>query len=88
MTRNQYINHLDKMYAAVMEVIKLQADTQKTYGTFHTGGLEDERAKKTEKMLLDLAQRYYEDGAVSRRIREEHLERGEAEQDELDLGGK
>jgi hypothetical protein len=49
--------------------------------------LEEDRNKKTIKMIEDVATRLYEDGAISQRIREEKILAGEPEQEELDLGG-
>lgn len=85
MTRNKYISHLDEMYAAVMNLIKLDAEAHRLHGQYKPGGIEEDRAKKTEKMVLDLATRFYEDGAISRRIREENLLNGRGEQDEFDF---
>ena len=50
--------------------------------------LEEDRNKKTIKMMDELATRLYEDGAISQRIREEKIRAGEPEQEEMDLGGE
>lgn len=86
MTREKYIRHLDDLFGAVKQVMHIHAEAIKTYGVFKPGGMEEDRAKKTEKMIEDLATRIYEDGAVSRRIREENLANGNLEQEEFDYG--
>lgn len=88
MTRSEYIVHLDAMRMDLVAIISnhykvLQAKGKLTRAT----NLEEERNKKTLKMLEDLATRLYEDGAISQRIREEKILAGEPEQEEMDLVG-
>ena len=88
MTRSEYIAHLEVMRTDVMAILSnhykvLQAKGKLTKAT----NLEEERNKKTLKMLEDLSTRLYEDGAISQRIREEKIRAGEPEQEEMDLGG-
>lgn len=87
MTRQTYIHHLDDLYAAVQQVMQVRAKAIQTHGVFKPGGIEEDRAKKTDKMIEDLAIRIFEDGAVSRRIREENIANGRLEQEELDFSG-
>jgi hypothetical protein len=89
MTRSEYIAHLEVMRTDVMAILSnhykvLQAKGKLTKAT----NLEEERNKKTLKMLEDLATRLYEDGAISQRIRDEKILAGEPEQEEMDLGGE
>ena len=89
MTRSEYIAHLDVMRMDLVAIISnhykvLQAKGKLTKAT----NLEEERNKKTLKMLEDLSTRLYEDGAISQRIREEKILAGEPEQEEMGLGGE
>ena len=92
MTRQDYILHLDKMREAVQKIIDFDdAEVHDKGSLSDPTPLEADRAKKTRKMLDDLADRLYEDGAVSERVRNDKIGRGEFEQAEFtftDAGGK
>lgn len=88
MTRTEYIAHLEVMRTDVMAILGnhykvLNAKGKLTKATT----LEEDRNKKTIKMMDELATRLYEDGAISQRIREEKIRAGEPEQEEMDLVG-
>ena len=88
MTRTEHIAHLEVMRMDVMAILgnhykMLEAKGKLTKAT----NLEEDRNKKTIKMIEDVATRLYEDGAISQRIREEKILAGEPEQEEMDLGG-
>ena len=89
MTRTEYIAHLEVMRTDVISILNnhynvLKAKGRLTKATY----LEEERNKKTLKMLEDLSTRLYEDGAISQRIRDEKIRAGEPEQEEMDFGGE
>ena len=84
MTRADHIAHLDTMRKAVLDVIKFHHETIADNGKLaKPTTLEEDRAKKTEKMLEDLAVRLYEDGAISERVKTERLLAGDSEQAEF-----
>lgn len=84
MTRADYISHLDTMRKAVHDIIKFHRETIADNGKLaKPTELEEERAKKTEKMLHDLETRLYEDGAISERVKTERLLAGDREQAEF-----
>ena len=84
MTRQDYIYHLDALRKGLLELMQFDAKTKKRLGALSNPELlEMDRAKKTAKMFDDLAVRLYEDGAVSERIRQEKLMRGDVEQSEI-----
>ena len=84
MTRQDYIFHLDTLRKGLLELMKFDADKKTTDGDISQPTvLEIDRAKKTQKMFDDLAVRLYEDGAVSERVRNEKLLKGEVEQAEI-----
>lgn len=84
MTRQDYIMHLDALRKGLLELMAFDAKTTKRLGKLtNPEVLEEDRAKKTAKMFDDLAVRLYEDGAVSERIRQEKLMRGDVEQSEI-----
>ena len=89
MTRTEYIAHLEVMRTDVIAILRnhykvLEAKGQLAKATT----LEEDRNKKTLKMMEDLATRLYEDGAISQRIRDEKFRAGEPEQEEMDFGGE
>ena len=84
MTRHDYIYHLDALRKGLLELMAFDAKTQKRLGKLTNPEiLEEDRAKKTEKMLEDLAVRLYEDGAISERVKTERLLAGDSEQAEF-----
>ena len=84
MTRQDYIFHLDKLRQAVVEVIEHDRKYKERNGNISAPTvLEEERAKKTQKMFDDLVTRLYEDAAVSEKVKQELLQRGDFEQAEL-----
>lgn len=88
MTRTEYIAHLEVMRTDVMAILGNHYKVLKAKGKFAKATtLEEDRNKKTIKMMDDLATRLYKDGAISQRIREEKIRAGEPEQEEMDLVG-
>ena len=88
MTRTEYIAHLEVMRMDVMAILGNHYKVLKAKGRLtEATTLEEDRNKKTIKMIEDVATRLYEDGAISQRIREEKILVGEPEQEEMDLGG-
>ena len=88
MTRTEYIAHLEVMRTDVMAILGNHYKVLNAKGTLAKATtLEENRNKKTIKMIDDLATRLYEDGAISLRIHEEKIRAGEPEQEEMDLGG-
>lgn len=84
MTRQDYINHLDALRKGVSKIIKFDREEKdKNGGLSNPTPLEEERAKKTQKMLDDLVVRLYEDAAVSEKVKQEKLLAGDLEQAEL-----
>lgn len=89
MTRSKYIAHLEVMRTDVMAILGNHYKVLKAKGKLTKAtNLEEDREKKTIKMMEDLATRLYEDGAISQRIRDEKILAGEPEQEEMDLGGE
>ena len=84
MTRQDYINHLDALRKGVSKIIKFDREEKdKNGGLSMPTRLEDERAKKTQKMFDDLVVRLYEDAAVSEKIKHEKILAGDLEQAEI-----
>lgn len=84
MTRQDYINHLDTMRRGVLKLMEYDRSQKNLNGPLvGATTLEDDRAKKTQKMLEDLAVRLYEDAAVSEKVKIEKLEAGNMEQAEM-----
>jgi hypothetical protein len=83
MTRTDYIAHLENLRKAVANIIAYDMAVEKAQGKAILSAIEDERRKKTSKMLFDLHVRLYEDGAVSERQRREAYINGDYEQAEL-----
>ena len=74
MTRQDYINHLDALRKGVEKIVKFDQEEKDKNGRLsNPTPLEDERAKKTQKMLDDLVIRLYEDAAVSEKVKQEKL---------------
>lgn len=89
MTRSEYIAHLEVMRTDVMDILGNHYKVLKAKGKLAKAtNLEEDREKKTIKMMEDLATRLYEDGAISQRIRDEKILAGEPEQEEMDFGGE
>lgn len=88
MTRTEYIAHLEVMRTDVMAILGNHYKVLNAKGNLTKATtLEEDRNKKTIKMMDELATRLYEDGAISQRIREEKIRAGEPEQEEMDLVG-
>lgn len=84
MTRQDYIYHLDALRKGVLKIIAFDREEKdKNGGLSKPTSLEQERAKKTQKMFDDLVVRLYEDAAVSEKIKHEKLLAGDIEQAEL-----
>ena len=84
MTRQDYINHLDALRKGVEKIVKFDKEEKDKNGRLsNPTPLEDERAKKTQKMLDDLVIRLYEDAAVSEKVKQEKLLAGDLEQAEI-----
>ena len=84
MTRQDYIIHLDKLRQAVVEIIAHDRRYKELNGDINQPtALEEDRAKKTGKMFDDLVVRLYEDAAVSEKVKQEKLLKGEFEQAEI-----
>lgn len=84
MTRQDYINHLDALRCGVLKLIEYDRGQKNLNGPLvGATTLEDDRAKKTQKMFDDLVVRLYEDAAVSEKVKIEKLEAGDMEQAEM-----
>lgn len=84
MTRQDYINHLDALRRGVLKLMKFDKKEKDLNGPLvGATTLEDDRAKKTQKMFEDLTVRLYEDAAVSEKVKIEKLEAGDMEQAEM-----
>ena len=84
MTRQDYIMHLDRLRAGVVELIGYDRKKKELDGPLvGATTLEDDRAKKTQKMFEDLAVRLYEDAGVSEKVKGEKLQAGDLEQAEM-----
>lgn len=79
MNRKEYIDALDGVYKRVKEL----RDAFGLIRLTDAEPMEDERRKKTAKMIDDLADRLYEDGAISSRIAADNAAAGKGEQDDL-----
>jgi hypothetical protein len=89
MTRSEYIAHLEVMRTDVMAILGNHYKVLKAKGRLTKATtLEEDRNKKTIKMIEDVDTRLYEDGAISQRLRDEKILAGEPEQEEMDLGGE
>ena len=83
MTRQDYINHLDALRRGVLKLMEFDKKEKDLNGPLvGATTLEDDRAKKTQKMFEDLTVRLYEDAAVSEKVKIEKLEAGDREQSE------
>ena len=84
MTRQDYINQLDALRRGVLKLRDFDKKQRDLNGPLvGATTLEDDRAKKTQKMLEDLTVRLYEDAAVSEKVKIEKLEAGDMEQAEM-----
>ena len=84
MTRQAYIFHIDHLRQAVIEIMNHDAKYRKDNGNLNAPTvLEEDRAKKTQKMFEDLVTRLYEDAAVSEKVKQEKLQNGDFEQAEI-----
>lgn len=83
MTRTDYIAHLENLRKAVANIIAYDMAVEKAQGKPMLSSIEEDRKKKSDKMLFDLHVRLYEDGAVSERQRREAYLKGDFEQAEL-----
>ena len=84
MTRQDYIMHLDGLRRGVLKLIEFDMKQKDLNGPLvGATTLEDDRAKKTQKMFEDLVVRLYEDAAVSEKVKIEKLESGDMEQAEM-----
>lgn len=84
MTRQDYINHLDALRRGVLKLMEFDKKEKDLNGPLvGATTLEDDRAKKTQKMFDDLTVRLYEDAAVSEKVKIEKLEAGDMEQAEI-----
>ena len=79
MNRKEYIDALDGVYKRVKEL----RDAFGLIRLTDAEPMEDDRRKKTAKMIDDLADRLYEDGAISSRIAADNAAAGKGEQDDL-----
>ena len=84
MTRQDYIMHLDTLRRGVLKLMEFDRKQRDLNGPLvGATTLEDDRAKKTQKMFDDLTVRLYEDAAVSEKVKIEKLEAGDMEQAEI-----
>ena len=84
MTRQDYIMHLDMLRRGVLKLMEFDKKEKDLNGQLvGATTLEDDRAKKTQKMFEDLTVRLYEDAAVSEKVKHEKLLAGDIEQAEL-----
>lgn len=84
MTRQDYISHLDHLRQAVVEIMHHDAKYRRNNGNLNAPTvLEEDRAKKTQKMFEDLVTRLYEDAAVSEKVKQEKFQNGDFEQSEI-----
>lgn len=84
MTRQDYIFHLEHLRQGVIDLMSYDMDYVKRHGKLaNPTTLEEDRAKKTQKMFDDLVTRLYEDGAVSGRVKQDKIAAGELEQAEI-----
>ena len=84
MTRQDYIYHLDTLRKGVSDIIEFDRKNNDTNGPrIGATELENDRAKKTQKMFEDLVVRLYEDAAVSEKVKKEKILAGDLEQAEI-----
>lgn len=84
MTRQDYIMHLDTLRRGVLKLKEFDRKQRELNGPLVGATLlEDDRAKKTQKMFENLVTRLYEDAGVSEKVKQEKLMNGEPEQAEI-----
>lgn len=79
MMRQEYIAGLEEIRKRMIEIGQAFAAVYLTDAT----GMESDRRKKTAKLVGDLADRLYEDIAISAKVAADKAEAGQAEQDDL-----
>ena len=79
MMRQEYIAGLEEIRKRMIEIGKAFAFVDLTDAT----GMERDRRKKTAKLVGDLADRLYEDIAISAKVAADKAEAGQGEQDDL-----
>lgn len=79
MIRQEYIAGLEKVRKRMIEIGQAFAAVDLTDAT----GMERDRRKKTAKLIGDLADRLYEDIAISAKVAADKAEAGQGEQDDL-----
>ena len=79
MMRQEYIAGLEEIRKRMIEIGQAFAVVDLTDAT----GMERDRRKKTAKLVGDLADRLYEDIAISAKVAADKAEAGQGEQDDL-----
>lgn len=79
MMRKEYIAGLEEIRKRMIEIGQAFAAVDLTDAT----GMERDRRKKTAKLVGDLADRLYEDIAISAKVAADKAEAGQGEQDDL-----
>lgn len=79
MMRKEYIAGLEEIRKRMIEIGQAFAAVDMTDAT----GMERNRRKKTAKLVGDLADRLYEDIAISAKVAADKAEAGQGEQDDL-----
>lgn len=79
MMRKEYIAGLEEIRKRMIEIGQAFAAVDLTDAT----GMERDRRKKTAKLVGDLADRLYEDIAISAKVAADKAEAGQSEQDDL-----
>ena len=79
MMRQEYIAGLEEIRKRMIEIGQAFAAVDLTDAT----GMECDRRKKTAKLVGDLADRLYEDIAISAKVAADKAEAGQGEQDDL-----
>ena len=79
MMRQEYIARLEEIRKRIIEIDQAFAAVDLTDAT----GMERDRRKKTAKLVGDLADRLYEDIAISAKVAADKAEAGQGEQDDL-----
>lgn len=79
MMRQEYIAGLEEIRKQVSKIWQAFASVDLTDAT----GMERDRRKKTAKLVGDLADRLYEDIAISAKVAADKAEAGQGEQDDL-----
>ena len=79
MMRQEYIAGLEEIRKRMIEIGQAFAAVDLTDAT----GMECDRRKKTAKLVGDLADRLYEDIAISAKVMTDKAEAGQGEQDDL-----